>query len=84
MKINDNIEPKSSFLSTQKDTNLIIQKIIKNKRLQRLLYYNTSDCLSRPNLKEDEVLSLIQNNIKLVPKMKVDSSVYNYIFISTW
>lgn len=81
MKINDNIEPKSSFLSTQKDTNLIIQKIIKNKRLQRLLHYNTSDCLDRPNLKEDEVLDLIKNNIKLVPKMKIDSSIYNYIFI---
>lgn len=81
MKINDNIEPKSSFLSTQKDTNLIIQKIIKNKRLQRLLYYNTKDCLNQPNLNEDQVLGLIQNNIKLVPKIKIDKSIYNYLLI---
>lgn len=75
-------EPKSSFLSTEKDMNLLVNKICQNKRLQRLLYYTTPDALNRANLKEDEMLELFGKNIKLVPKLYVDGSVLNYIIIS--
>jgi hypothetical protein len=50
--------PKSSFLSTEKDMNLIVQMIMKNEHLKKMLYYNTRDCMSKPNLTEDETLSL--------------------------
>ena len=54
MKI-DNVKiPKSSFLSVEKDFSIIIDKILSNQRLKKLLYYTDKDCLSKPNLSEEE------------------------------
>ena len=74
--------PKSSFLSMDKDFNLIVDMIIKNKNLQKMLHYTTKDCLSKPSLSQDEVLELFGKNIKIVPKFYIDGSVLNYIVIS--
>ena len=82
MKIDGLKKPKSSFLSMEKDTNLIINKMFKNERLKRLLYYNSKDALRKPNITEDQSLELIGNNIKIVPKLYVDGSVLNYIIIN--
>lgn len=73
--------PKSSFLSTEKDMNLIVDMIFKNDRLKKMLYYTTRDCLNRPNLTEDETLSLFGKQIKLVPKIYVDGSVLAYVIV---
>ena len=56
--------------------------MLKNERLKRLLFHTTKDALNRKNLTEDESLSLINKNIKIVPKLTVDGSVLNYIIIS--
>ena len=77
-----NPEPKSSFLSTEKDMNLIVGAMIKNERLKRLLHYTSRDALDKKNLTEDETLELFGKNIKIVPKLTVDKSVLNYIIIS--
>ena len=74
--------PKSSFLSTEKDMNIIVGKMIKNERLKRLLHYTSKDALDRKNLTEDETIALFGKNIKIVPKLTVDKSVLNYIIIS--
>ncbi len=74
--------PKSSFLSTEKDMNLIVQMIMKNERLKKMLYYTTRDCMNKPNLTEDETLGLFGEQIKIVPKLTVDGSVLNYIIVS--
>ena len=79
----DNVKmTKSSFLSMEKDTSLIINKMLDNPRLKRLLYYTSKDALNRPNLNEDQSLDLINKNIKIVPKLYVDGSVLNYIIIN--
>ena len=82
MKIDGLKIPKSSFLSMEKDTNLIINKMFKNERLKRLLHYTTSDALDRPNIGEDASLELVYNNIKIVPKLYIDRKVLNYIIIN--
>ena len=82
MKIDGLKIPKSSFLSMEKDMNLIINKMFKNERLKRLLHYTSKDALRRPNVNEDDSLKLIQNNIKIVPKLYVDGSVKSYIIIN--
>lgn len=82
MRIDGYHIPKSSFLSMEKDTGIIINEILKNNRLKKLLYYTTSDAMERPNLTEDESLSLLGTNIKIVPKLYVDGSVLNYILIN--
>ena len=74
--------PKSSFLSMEKDMGLIVNMIMKNERLKKMLHYTSRDCLSRPNLTDDQSLDLFGKNIKLVPKLYVDGSVLNYIIIS--
>ena len=82
MRIDGYHIPKSSFLSMEKDTGIIINEILKNNRLKKLLYYTTSDAMEKPNLTEDQSLSLLGTNIKIVPKLYVDGSVLNYILIN--
>lgn len=82
MKIDGFKLPKSSFLSMEKDMSIIIDKMMKNERLKRLLHYTSRDALRRANLTEDESLDLIGKNIKIVPKLYVDGSVLAYIIIS--
>ena len=82
MKIDGVKIPKSSFLSMEKDTNLIINKMLSNERLKRLLYYTDKHALNRANLNEDQSLELIGKNIKIVPKLYVDGSVLSYVIIN--
>ena len=74
--------PKSSFLSTEKDMGLIVDMILKNENLKKMLYYTSKDCLDRSPLTEDQSLELFGKNIKLVPKLYVDGSVLNYVIVS--
>lgn len=82
MKIVGYQQPKSSFLSTEKDMGIITSMILKNDNLKRMLHYTTKDCLERPKLTEEQSLELFGKNIKIVPKLYVDGSVLNYIIIS--
>ena len=82
MKIEGNLQPKSSFLSMEKDASLISNMLLRNERLKKLLHYTTPDCLDRKILTEDQSLELFGKNIKLVPKLYVDNSVLNYIILS--
>ena len=58
-----------------------MDKMFKNERLKRLLYYTTKDALNKPNITEDQMIEMIGKNIKTVPKLYVDGSVLNYIVI---
>ena len=82
MKIQSYTYPKSSFLSAEKDMNIIVDRIMKNDRLKKMLYYNTRDCLDKPKLTEDETIEMFGKQIKIVPKLYVDGSVLNYMVIS--
>ena len=82
MKIVSYTYPNSGFLSTEKDMGIIVNAIMKNDRLKKMLYYTTTDCLSRPKLTQEQTLDLFGKQIKIVPKLYVDGSVMNYIIIS--
>ena len=82
MKVQTYTYPKSSFLSLEKDMEIITSTMMKNERLKKLLYYTTKDCMDRPNLTEQQNIELFGKNIKLVPKLYVDGSVENYIIVS--
>ena len=73
--------PKSSFLSVEKDMSIIIDLIMKNDNLKKMLHYTSRDCLNKPKLTEDETLELFGKNIKVIPKLYVDGSVLNYIIV---
>ena len=82
MKIESYRQPKSSFLSMEKDLGIITNLILKNSRLKKLLYYTTPDALSKPNLSDEQTYGLFGKEIKIVPKFYVDGSVLNYVVIS--
>lgn len=82
MKIQTYTQPKSSFLSLEKDMEIITSTMMKNERLKKLLYYNVKDCLDKPALTEKQNIELFGKNIKLVPKLYVDGSVNNYIIVN--
>ena len=75
-------QPESSFLSVEKDANIIVDRIIKNKRLMKLLHYSTPNALEQPVPSKEEIYAMFGKNIKIVPKITVDSSVLSYIIIS--
>lgn len=84
MKINTYEFTDSSFLSIDKDMSIIVDKIFKNDRLKKLLYYTTPDCLEAgkyPKLDAKQTAGLFGKQIRIVPKLTVDSSVLNYIII---
>jgi hypothetical protein len=62
--------------------NIIVDRIMKNDRLKKMLFYTTRDCLDKPKLTSEETISLFGKQIKIVPKLYVDGSVLNYIIIS--
>lgn len=72
----------SSFLSAEKDFELIISKMLKNENLKKLLYYNSSDCLSKPNVGQDETLAMLNKNIRIIPRLEIDDETLNYVIIS--
>ena len=82
MIIDKNPMPKSSFLSMEKDMHLISNMLLKNQRLKKMLHYTTPNCLSKPDLTEDESVEMFGKNIKMIPKLYVDNSVLNYVIIS--
>jgi hypothetical protein len=45
MRIENYQFPKSSFLSINKDLDIIVSRILKNERLQKLLYYPVRNAL---------------------------------------
>ena len=73
---------KSSFLSVEKDLSIITKEMFKSSRLQKLLYYETADALKKPNLTDEQALSLFGKNVKIVPKLSVDGKCMNYVIIS--
>lgn len=82
MKVENYTFPKSSFLSIDKDFSLIVDKILSNNRLKKLLYYNSKDCLERENISAEESLKLLGRNIKITPELPIDSSALTYITIT--
>lgn len=128
MRIDNVKRPETSFLSVEKDMGTIVTEIFKNERLKKLLYYNSKDALTRPDIDDIEsfryplkrtndyngmtewytitesdetkarkelkdrlnegweqispTASLFMKNVKLVPKVKVNREVDNYIVIT--
>ena len=84
MKIDRTNALKSSFLSIEKDMGLIMQEMLKNERLKKLLFYTSADALEpdKARLTPEESLSLIGTSIKNIPKIYIDNEVLNYVIIN--
>ncbi len=74
--------PKSSFLSMEKDLRMIVDMVMKNERLKKLLYYTDKKALQKPNIGEDAMIEMFGKQIKIIPKLTVDSDELNYLVIT--
>ena len=83
MKVGDNFKPlDSSFLILEKDLEKIAQKMLSNPRLLKLLYYTDETCLSKPVLDVTQKLSLINKQIRIVPKLDITKECPIFVVIS--
>ena len=83
MKVDTYTPPKSSFLGMPKDTSQIINKIMSNQTLLKLLYYNGKDWQLKPNLtsaQRDEMLTSRQ--IDNSPQILIDKEDKTYLRIT--
>lgn len=72
----------SSFMIVETITEKVVKLLMNNERLKRLLYYSDRHALSLPKLTQEQSFSLIDKNIKTVPKLEVDMDTEPYILIS--
>lgn len=80
MKHNSYEYPKSSLLGMPKDAAIIIDRILSNPNLLRLLVYETRDWQSQPLPDGDQIKELFTSHqISSVPKIKIDSKEKTYI-----
>lgn len=80
MKHNSYEYPKSSLLSMPKDAAIIIDRILSNPNLLRLLVYETRDWQSQPLPNGEQIKELFTSHqISSVPKIKIDSKEKTYI-----
>ena len=81
MKVGKNYFPKSSFLSMEKDYAEIVNKMLSNQRLLKLLYYRQKDCLQGADLTQEQIYSMINNQIKIIPMLQVTTECPIYVLI---
>lgn len=86
MKKNTYEYPKSSFLGMAKDTSLIMEKILSNKKVLRLLYYTSPDCLewkSDKDLTSDQIKEMFRTRqISNIPNIKIDKEKKTYLRVT--
>ena len=81
MKIEKYKFPHSSFLSVEKDTEIIVSQFLKNNNLKKLLYYTTPDCLSKPAVSTNDAVEMMGKQIQITPYLPIDGSVKAYVYI---
>jgi hypothetical protein len=70
-----------SFLQISDDLKLIIEKIISNDNLCKLLYYADKGALSKPALTEDQKYSLIGDKVLVVPVVLKEDDLQSYLIV---
>jgi len=78
----EHFEVKSSFLSIEKDFALIANQLLKNQNLMKLIYYTQPDCLKADDLTPEQILSLLNNQIRIVPKIDIEQHCPNQVIIT--
>lgn len=75
--------PRSSFLGMVKDTSLIMEKILSNKKLLKLIYYTSKDWEKKPDLTSEQIKDLFDNKqISNIPKIIIDEEKWNYLRVT--
>lgn len=80
MKVNTYEYPKSSLLGMRKDAALIIDRILSNQNVLKLLAYNTRDWEKKPTVTPQMIKEMFETKqISSVPKIKIDRPEKTYL-----
>lgn len=72
--------PKSALLGMQKDAALIMNKILSNQNVLKLLAYNTKDWKQKPDVTGDMIKEMFQTKqISSVPKFEIERPEKTYL-----
>lgn len=72
----------STFASVEKYLQDIVGVLMKNERLKRLLYYTDPKALSLPKLEQRQAYTLLNSQIKVVPRLDLEPDAKPYVVIS--
>lgn len=72
----------SSFMTVENTLSEVVQMLLKNDRLKRLLYYTDRKALELPKLTPAQSLSLVGNQIRIVPKLNVEYQASPYVILT--
>jgi hypothetical protein len=73
--------PRQHFLDVGTNLKRVVNRILKNDNLIKLLYYNVPDAEAQSNLTNGQKVALINDYIKLVPKLPMDMEQKNYLVV---
>ncbi|MEG0775636.1 hypothetical protein [Clostridium sp.] len=71
----------TTFTTAQSDLFKIVDLLIGNDKIKKLLYYQTRDALKQKNLTDEQTLGLMNKNIRVIPQLPIDENVQSYIII---
>lgn len=72
----------SSFWGMEKDFAIVVNKMIQNQALLKLLYYTQKDCLHGEALTNEQVYGLIDKQIRIIPKMDIQKECPIFVIIT--
>jgi hypothetical protein len=75
------LTPFGNFTSLAVDLQIIVNKIIKNDTICKLLYYDGPNALLQPVLTPEQKSDLMGKNIRVVPVLEKDDEIANLILI---
>lgn len=80
MKKNTYEYPKSSLLGMPKDAALIMQRILSNQNILKLLAYGVKDWQKQPTVSNEMIKEMFETEqISAVPKVKIDKKEKTYL-----
>lgn len=72
--------PKSSFLGIPKDMSIIIDRILSNQNVLKLLEYNVKDWQSQPDVTGEQIKRMFDTEqISNIPRIKIDKERKTYL-----
>lgn len=72
--------PKSSLLGMPKDAAIIMERILSNQKLLKLLTYETRDWESKPTVTKEQIKEMFESNqISSVPMIQIDKKEKTYL-----
>lgn len=72
----------TSFQVVENTLGKVVEALLKNNRLKRLLYYSDPHALSLPALNNTQSLSLINDHLRTVPRLPVKAEGKSYVIVT--